>query len=201
MSNIIGITGGIASGKSTVVELLRELGYQVIDADKIVHSLQRKGGKLYQVLVEHFGESILDDTGELHRSRLAEMMFGNPSNLLLLSQLQDNIIREELAQARDRLSGREPLFFMDIPLLIEGGYTDWFDAIWLVYVDKKTQLERLKDRNHYTDEQAQKRLSSQLSLDKKKTYADIVIDNNGTKKELKKKVNALLVQLALDKSQ
>ena len=200
MSHIIGITGGIASGKSTVVKMIREAGYQVIDADKLVHDLQKKGGRLYQALLAHFGSSILDERGELNRSKLARIIFANSENLALSSQLQDSIIREELAKARDSLAKHEQVFFMDIPLLIEGGYVEWFDSIWLVYVDETTQLARLKKRNHYTDEEAHKRLDSQMSLAKKKAYADVIIDNNGSEKALKEQVDVLLAQLALDKS-
>ncbi len=195
MSKIIGITGGIASGKSTVVAEIRKAGYRVIDADQVVHDLQAKGGKLYQVLVEYFGNEILDEKGHLNRPKLAQLIFASPENLKMSSDLQDNIIREELAYQRDQLAQTEDLFFMDIPLLIELDYQDWFDQIWLVYVDKETQLQRLMARNGYSPSEAQQRLASQMPLADKVKFADVVIDNSGSLENTKKVVQSLLENL------
>lgn len=195
MSKIIGITGGIASGKSTVVAEVRKAGYRVIDADQVVHDLQAKGGKLYQVLVEHFGNEILDEKGHLNRPKLAQLIFASPENLKVSSTLQDNIIREELVLQRDQLAQTEDLFFMDIPLLIELDYQDWFDQIWLVYVDKETQLQRLMARNGYSPSEAQQRLASQMPLADKVKFADIIIDNSGSLENTKKVVHSLLENL------
>ena len=102
------------------------------------------------------------------------------------------MIREELATLRDQLAQTEDIFFMDIPLLFEQGYESWFDEIWLVYVDKKTQIERLMNRDHMNVAEAQARLESQWSLSKKKKLASHIIDNSGTQKELLKQVSSLL---------
>lgn len=195
MSKIIGITGGIASGKSTVVAEVRKAGYRVIDADQVVHDLQAKGGKLYQVLVEHFGNEILDEKGHLNRPKLAQLIFASPENLKVSSTLQDQIIREELVRQRDQLAQTEDIFFMDIPLLIELDYQDWFDQIWLVYVDKETQLQRLMARNGYSPSEAQQRLASQMPLADKVKFADIIIDNSGSLENTKKVVHSLLENL------
>lgn len=164
MAKIIGITGGIASGKSTVTNYLRQKGYQVIDADQVVHELQAKGGKLYQALVSWLGSAILNEAGELDRPKLSQLIFSSQENLAKSSRLQNDIIRQELANRRDQLAKIEETFFMDIPLLFEQDYADWFDEVWLVDVSKGTQLERLMARNNLSQEEAQQRIAAQLSL-------------------------------------
>lgn len=192
MTKIIGITGGIASGKSTVVAEIRKQGYQVIDADQVVHEFQEKGGKLYQTLVEWLGNDILQGDGELDRQKLGKAIFGNKEMMVKSSRLQNEIIRQELANRRNQLAQTEEVFFMDIPLLIELDYMDWFDEVWLVYVDEKTQLDRLVMRNHYTRSEAQKRIASQMSTEAKKAYADKILDNRGNVQELKEQIGRLL---------
>ncbi|WP_270655028.1 dephospho-CoA kinase [Streptococcus gordonii] len=179
MARIIGITGGIASGKSTVTEFLRQQGYQVIDADQVVHELQEPEERLYQALLSTFGSAILQEDGRLDRPKLGAMIFGNPELLAQSSQIQNQIIREELAHRRDLLAETEDNFFMDLPLLFELQYEDWFDQIWLVDVTEETQLSRLITRNALSQEEAEKRIAAQLSLQEKRNRADVLIDNNG----------------------
>ena len=192
MTKIIGITGGIASGKSTVVAEIRKHGYQVIDADQVVHELQAKGGKLYQALCNWLGSEILQENGELDRKKLGQLIFSSKDMLEKSSRLQNGIIREELARRRDELAKTQKVFFMDIPLLIEHDYMEWFDDIWLVHLDEKTQLERLVMRNHFSKEEAKKRMASQMSTEAKKPYADKLLDNSGDLTELKAQINQLL---------
>ncbi|KJQ64790.1 dephospho-CoA kinase [Streptococcus gordonii] len=179
MVRIIGITGGIASGKSTVTEFLRQQGYQVIDADQVVHELQEPGELLYQALLSTFGSSILQEDGRLDRPKLGAMIFGNPELLEQSSQIQNQIIREELADRRDLLAETEDIFFMDLPLLFELGYESWFDQVWLVDVTEEIQLTRLMTRNALSQEEAEKRIAAQLSLQEKRNRADVLIENNG----------------------
>ena len=112
------------------------------------------------------------------------------------SRLQNEIIRQELANRRNQLAQTEEVFFMDIPLLIELDYMDWFDEVWLVYVDEKTQLDRLVMRNHYTRSEAQQRIASQMSTEAKKAYADKLLDNRGNLQTLKGQVDQLLKTLS-----
>ena len=195
MVRIIGITGGIASGKSTVTEFLRRQGYQVIDADQVVHELQEPGGRLYQALLSTFGSSILQEDGRLDRPKLGAMIFGNPELLEQSSQIQNQIIREELAGRRDLLAETEDIFFMDLPLLFELQYEDWFDQIWLVDVTKETQLSRLMARNALSQEEAEKRIAAQLSLREKRKRADVLIDNNGSLEETRQQLRDALQKL------
>ena len=192
MGKIIGITGGIASGKSTVTNFLRQQGFQVVDADAVVHDLQKPGGRLYQVLVQHFGQEILLENGELNRPLLASLIFSNPEEREWSKQTQGEIIREELATLRDQLAQTESIFFMDIPLLFEQDYANWFDETWLVYVDYDIQLERFMKRDQLSKEVAESRLASQWSLDEKKKLASRILDNNGSRDQLVSQVVKLI---------
>ena len=192
MRKIIGITGGIASGKSTVSRFLRQEGYQVVDADAVVHQLQKPGGRLYRILVDHFGEKILLENGELNRPLLASLIFSNYEEREWSKETQGKLIREELGFVRDKLAQTEDLFFMDIPLLFEQEYASWFDETWLVYVSRDTQMDRLMKRDYLTMEDAQARLASQWPLEEKKRLASHILDNNGSREQLLSQVGSLL---------
>ncbi|HFU3723439.1 TPA: dephospho-CoA kinase [Streptococcus suis] len=195
MTKVIGLTGGIASGKSTITDFLRRQGYPVIDADQVVHELQAKGGKLYQVLVAEFGNSILTAEGDLDRKKLGQAVFENAGLRVHLSLLQDKIIREELLARRDALKQTEDIIFMDIPLLYEADYSGEVDEVWLVYVDKAQQLERLMKRNGFSVQDAENRLNAQLSLEEKRAKAQVLIDNSGVVEETLARVALLLEDL------
>ncbi|MDG3028621.1 dephospho-CoA kinase [Streptococcus sp. ST2] len=195
MARIIGLTGGIASGKSTVTSYLKEKGYPVIDADQVVRELQVPGGALYRVLVDHFGKEILTKEGELDRVALGQRIFSDPSERDWSNRVQGRLIREALAEVRDRQATQSDLFFMDIPLLIEQGYEEWFESVWLVAVSKETQLKRLMERNHLSELQAQERIASQMPLDEKSAHADLVLDNNDDLTALYAQLDAALQQL------
>lgn len=197
MGKIIGITGGIASGKSTVTEFLRQKGFQVVDADAVVHQLQKPGGRLYQVLVEHFGEKILLENGELNRLLLASLIFSNPEEQEWSKITQGEIIREELAALRNQFARSEALFFMDIPLLFEQNYASWFDETWLVYVNRDVQLERLMKRDQISKEAAESRLNSQWPLERKISLASHSLDNNGNQEQLIAQVVQLFEEMCL----
>lgn len=197
MGKIIGITGGIASGKSTVTEFLRQKGFQVVDADAVVHQLQKPGGRLYQVLVKHFGEKILLENGELNRPLLASLIFSNPEEQEWSKRTQGEIIREELAALRNQFAQTEALFFMDIPLLFEQDYASWFDETWLVYVNRDVQLERLMKRDQISKEAAESRLNSQWPLERKISLASHSLDNNGNQEQLIAQVVQLLEEMCL----
>ena len=192
MGKIIGITGGIASGKSTVTNFLRQKGFEVVDADALVHQLQKPGGRLYQILVEHFGEKVLLEDGELNRPLLASLIFSNSEEREWSKETQGKIIRDELRALRVKFSETEELFFMDIPLLFEQDYASWFDETWLVYVRRDTQLDRLMNRDQLSKESAETRLASQWPLEEKKKFATYILDNNGSREQLLSQVVTLL---------
>lgn len=195
MKQVIGITGGIATGKSTVTNYIRSKGYPVIDADNLVHELQAKGGPLYMVLVAQLGQDILAPSGELDRKRLSERFFSDNQLRQELSGLQNDIIRRELLLRRDGLLARHDVIFMDIPLLFELDYQKEVDCVWLVSLDAERQLKRLKERNGYTTEQAKRRIAAQLSLERKKRLAHVIIDNSGTLAETYQQLDRLLDEL------
>ena len=197
MGKIIGITGGIASGKSTVTNFLRQKGFQVVDADAHVHQLQKPGGRLFQILVEHFGEKVLLENGELNRPLLASLIFSNPEEQEWSKRTQGEIIREELAALRNQFAQTETLFFMDIPLLFEQNYASWFDETWLVYVNRDVQLERLMKRDQIPKEAAESRLNSQWPLERKISLASHSLDNNGNHEQLIAQVVQLLEEMRL----
>ena len=197
MGKIIGITGGIASGKSTVTNFLRQKGFEVVDADALVHQLQKHGGRLYQILVAHFGEKVLLEDGELNRPLLASLIFSKPEEQEWSKQTQGQIIREELGSLRDKLAQTEDIFFMDIPLLFEQDYASWFDETWLVYVNRDVQLERLMRRDQISKEAAESRLNSQWPLERKISLASHSLDNNGNQEQLIAQVVQLLDEMCL----
>ena len=192
MGKIIGITGGIASGKSTVTNFLRQKGFEVVDADALVHQLQKPDGRLYQILVEHFGEKVLLEDGKLNRPLLASLIFSNSEEREWSKETQGKIIREELGSLRDKLAQTDDVFFMDIPLLFEQDYASWFDETWLVYVRRDTQLDRLMNRDQLSKESAETRLASQWPLEEKKKFATYILDNNGSREQLLSQVVTLL---------
>lgn len=184
MKKVIGLTGGIATGKSTVTSFLRSQNFVVFDADELVHDLQKVDGRLYNLILSEFGSAYFDERGQIDRPKLAQEVFSNPEVNQRLGKLQNSIIREELLKARDRLALEQDLFFMDIPLLIEESYQACFDEVWLVSSRAELQLERLMKRNSLTKEAAQARIASQLSLVEKAKYADVIIDNSGSLESL-----------------
>ncbi|WP_162011517.1 dephospho-CoA kinase [Streptococcus sp. S784/96/1] len=192
MKKVIGLTGGIASGKSTVSAYLREKGYAVVDADQVVRDLQQKGGTLYQVLLEWLGEGILQADGELNRSEIGKQIFASKEMLAASAERQNPIIRQALWEQKEALLATEEVVILDIPLLFEQGYESWCDEVWLVWVDEQTQLTRLVARNGYTEEEAKQRIVAQMPLADKKEKASHWIDNNGELAETFAQVDALL---------
>ena len=194
MGKIIGITGGIASGKSTVTNFLRKQGFQVVDADAVVHQLQKPGGRLFEALVQHFGQKIILENGELNRTLLASLIFSNTDEREWSKRIQGEIIREELATLRDQLAQTEEIFFHGYsPCFFEQDYSAWFDETWLVYVDRDVQVERLMKRDQLSKDEAEFRLAAQWPLEKKERFwASYVLDNNGSRDQLLTQVLTLL---------
>lgn len=194
MNKVIGLTGGIASGKSTAVDFLRSQGYPIIDADQVVRELQAPGGLLYQAIMQEFGDTYFDDKGLLNRRKLGDLIFSNDEAREKLAKLQNHIIRREIYARRDALlkEGKtDKAIIMDIPLLMEQHY-DGFDEIWLVAVSEKIQIERIMTRDNMTEAEAQARIRAQMPLAEKKKYATRVIDTSGQISETYAKIKELL---------
>lgn len=181
---IIGLTGGIATGKSIVAKEFELLGAAVIRADDVSKMVVRSGTDCFNEVVDAFGRDILQDDGELDRKKLATIVFGHKEKLEMLSSIVHPYVRKEIKAKVDALntvSNCKGLIVLDIPLLFESGdYYDYADEVVVVYTDKKTQLERLMKRDKLSEEDALLRINSQLSIDEKIKIADVVINNMTT---------------------
>jgi len=188
----IGLTGGIASGKSTVLIYFKDKGIPYIDADIVAREVVEPGTKGLEAIVAVFGTDVLHVDRTLNREALGAIIFHNEKkrqqlNGCLKEHIQNRIM--ELTAHYEAL--HTPVLLYDIPLLIEGEWYTMMDEVWLVYVNESTQIERLMNRNGFTKEDALARIKSQMRLDDKRPYADVIIDNNGTPLDLKEQLDTI----------
>lgn len=177
---IIGLTGSIASGKSTVAKMLQELGFPIVDADLVARVVVEPGTETLGEIVEAFGEDILLESGELDRAKLGDIIFHNPLKRKELNDIMHPAIRKEMLRQRDEwLEKGGKHIVMDIPLLFESRLQHFVEKILVVSVTEETQLARLMERNCLSEEEAKARIASQLPLSVKEKGADAVIYNNG----------------------
>lgn len=189
MALIIGLTGGIASGKSTVSGMLKELAIPVIDADVIAKEVVQKDQPAYRDIVRTFGTDILAEDLQLDRPKLGAIVFQDEEKRQLLNQIVHPAVRKEmLAQKEFFLQEGYETIVLDIPLLFESKLTSLVDKVLLVFVDDSIQLERLMARNNFTKEEAEARIRSQMPLQEKVPLADEIISNNGTIDETKEQL-------------
>ena len=179
---VIGLTGGIATGKSTVSKILQEKGLPVIDADIIARQVVEVGQFAYKDIVDSFGECILNEDSSINRQKLGEAIFNNMDRRLLLNRIVHPRIMEEIKKKIEELSRNSDVIFLDIPLLIEekkniisSGVE--INEIWLVYTSEDIQIERLMKRDNIDYLSALKRIKAQMPIEDKKKLADVVIDN------------------------
>ncbi|MFJ9383405.1 dephospho-CoA kinase [Peribacillus sp. NPDC101481] len=193
MGQIIGITGGIASGKSSVSLYLQELGFTIVDADLASRAVVEPGEEAYHQIVKAFGEEILLTDRNIDRVKLGSIIFHDQEKRLLLNSIVHPAVRSwMLLKTEAALSSGEETVFMDIPLLFESKLTFMVDKTLLVYVDEEVQLQRLMNRNGLSETDALARINSQMPLADKKALADAVIDNNGDINETKRQVKSIL---------
>lgn len=191
---VLGLTGGIASGKSTVSSYLKSLGIPVFDADAVAHVGEAKGSECLPKIVEIFGEEALTPYGELNRSWVGKEAFTYPEKLQALNTL----IHDYVTKERDIFlsqNNHEKLIVLDVPLLIECKWYKVVNEVWLVAVDKETQIERAMSRSNISRSEVEARINCQMSLEEKKKYADVVLDNSGTREQLLAEVQAALHRL------
>ena len=189
----IGLTGSIATGKSTVTNMLKELGAFVIDCDKTARDVVAPGTRGLAKIEEVFGKDAVAADGSMDRVYIGDLVFRNPGMKKRLENILFPLIFEALNEELLRLEreGATPVVFLDMPLLYEVKYDSYVDEVWLVYVPFEVQLSRLMKRNGYTKEEALLRIHSQISVDKKKSLAQQVIDNSGTLEDTKEQVRSL----------
>ncbi len=201
---IVGLTGGIASGKSTVSSILAERGAFIVDADKIGHEVISKGTEGWRKLVECFGEGILDREGNIDRPKLGQVVFGNAKKVARLNQITHPLIIQEIFRRIDRLRkdrGENSIVILDAPLLVEAGGKDFVDLLVLVSSPEELQVERLARDRNMSAEDARKRIAAQARLDEKIKLADIVLENAGTIQELQEKAEKLWQEICRRASQ
>lgn len=190
---IIGLTGSIASGKSTVSKMLQDMGFSIIDADIVAREVVELGSDTLQEIQNQFGNEVLHTDGTLNREVLGSMIFHQPAKRKQLNDIMHPAIREEMLKQRDELTKKEiETFFMDIPLLFESRLQHLVEKILVVSVTEDVQLERLMSRNNLSKEEAEARIKSQLPLSEKEKGADAVIYNNGSIEESKKQLATIL---------
>jgi dephospho-CoA kinase len=201
---IVGLTGGVASGKTTVSKILREEGAYIIDADLIARELVQPHTPTWGELVRVFGKTILDRDGSIHRKKLAAIIFSNPQKMGFLNRMIHPRIKEEWERRVAEIGQKDPeaIIVIDAALLVELGSNREMDKLVVVTSNEKHQIERLKEREGISEEEARKILSFQMALEEKVKVADFVIHNEGSLEETRrmaKKVFQELKRIALQK--
>ncbi|MNI05551.1 Dephospho-CoA kinase [compost metagenome] len=176
----LGLTGGIASGKSTVAQMLVNRGAALIDADVIAREIMEPGHPVLHSVVERFGKDVLKEDGTLDRKKLGSIVFSDPAQRKALEAITHPAIRSEMREVMNRLENENPkrLVIADIPLLYESGLENLYDEILVVYVPREVQRDRLMKRDGLNWSEAEARLNAQMDIELKKQKADFVIDNS-----------------------
>lgn len=202
MALIIGLTGGIASGKSTIANMLKNEGITVIDADVESRLAVEQGEEAYDHIVNHFSKSILLEDGSINRAKLGEIIFNIKEERMKLNEIVHPAVRKRMLQKKESAENNgEAIIIMDIPLLYESKFTELVDKTLLVFVDEDIQLQRLMERNHYSKQEALARIHSQMPLAEKKRLADVVIDNNGSLEQTELQLKNVLSEWGFQKEE
>ncbi|CAA7019038.1 unnamed protein product [Microthlaspi erraticum] len=193
---IVGLTGGIASGKSTVSNLFKASGIPVVDADVVARNVLKKGSGGWNRVVAAFGEEILLPSGEVDRPKLGQMVFSDQSKRQLLNKLMAPYISNGIVwEILKQWAKGAKVIVVDIPLLFEVKMDKWTKPIVVVWVSEETQLKRLMERDGLSEEDARNRVMAQMSLDLKRSRADVVIDNNGGLDDLNQQFDKVLSEV------
>lgn len=196
MTFFLGLTGGIASGKTTASNYFRTQKIPVIDADVVAHKLMERGQMNYEAIKNQFGYEILNSDLSINNQKLGQLVFSDPKKLEFLNTItHPNIFKEIQLKKNDYEIKKEPLVVLDIPLLFEENYDELCSATLLISVSYSVQIERLMRRNSYNLKQAQQRINSQMPLEQKEKRATFIINNDGSELELKNKLANLLVKI------
>jgi dephospho-CoA kinase len=191
---IIGVTGGIGSGKSTVAQILKEMGAKVIDADIISKEIIYKDKRVLPEIVEYFGKGVLTDTNELDRKKLGDIVFGNTKKLKDLELITHKYIISELIEQIDieKQKDNTKIIVLEASIPVKHGFEDLVEEIWVVIAKPEDRIKRVMLRNAVSSEEVFKRINSQINENEYLKIADKVIENYGTKLDLKSKINCLI---------
>ncbi|EUJ33263.1 dephospho-CoA kinase [Listeria floridensis FSL S10-1187] len=197
MGFTLGLTGSIATGKSTVSKMLSDAGIPIIDADVSARRAVEKGTDGLASIVDFFGSDILLPDGQLDRAKLGSIVFMNEDKREQLNRIVHPFVQQDMLNERKKcFEAGEMMVVFDIPLLFESELANMVDEVLVVWTTEEVELERLMARNNLTKAEALARIQSQIGISKKKAWADFLIDNNGTKEETKRQVDQLLQELS-----
>lgn len=200
---IIGVTGGVGSGKSSIMRVLEDKGAHLIIADDVARILQEPGNECYKMIVDAFGKEILCDGSDLDqqmpidRKKLAAVVFADEQKLQLLNSLTHPQVKTEIQRRIDDIYSNDPdaLIAIEAALLIQAGYLDMLDELWVVTCEHDTRIKRLMSSRDYTEEKAESIMASQMSDEEYSKYADFILDNSGTHAQTKRKITNRLKKI------
>ena len=192
----LGLTGGIASGKTAVAAMLRELGFAVLDADSLAHKLTEPGQPAYDEVLREFGPSIMDSDNRIHRAKLAAIVFADAAKLARLNAIVHPLVKTAVHRqfAEWSRDGARDAAFVEAALLVEAGYQKELDGLVITWCRPEQQLERLRARG-FSDEDARRRIAAQMPVAEKLRYATERIDCSGSLEDTRKQVEALAIKL------
>jgi dephospho-CoA kinase len=192
----LGLTGGIASGKTAVAAMLRELGFAVLDADSLAHKLTEPGQPAYDEVLREFGPSIIDSDNRIHRAKLAGIVFADAATLARLNAIVHPLVKTAVHRqfAEWSRDGARDAAFVEAALLVEAGYQKELDGLVITWCRPEQQLERLRARG-FSDEDARRRIAAQMPVAEKLRYATERIDCSGSLEDVRKQVEALAIKL------
>ncbi|HEY9765389.1 MAG TPA: dephospho-CoA kinase [Chroococcales cyanobacterium] len=193
---VIGLTGGIATGKSSVASILEKWGFEVIDADLLAHAALERGKPANAMIAKSFPSTVLSDE-TIDRKKLARIVFEDPAKRRILENILHPEVLAEIKERIDLARDRKRNLVAMVPLLFEKGLESWMDEVWVVKASRRRQMERLMHRDRLSEREAELRLEAQWPLEKKVLLADAVIDNEESPAELERKVAELLVSKGL----
>ncbi len=195
---VIGVTGGIGSGKSTIAKILCDLGASIIDADKIAREITVKGQLIMEEIVGYFGTSVLDEEGELDRKKLSEIVFADSKKLEVLNCITHKYIADKIKDELNKLEeSKAKIVVLDAPLPVENGFLDVVDESWVVVANRDIRIKRIMERSKISSEEALARIKMQKSDEEYLKIADEVINNDGSVEELEKSIAKLYIQKSL----
>ena len=193
---VLGLTGGIGSGKSMVLSMFANLGAEVIDADHLAREVVEPGQPALEEIATAFGRDMLMPDGRLDRGKLARIIFADPVARARLNAITHPRIQERMATEMALRGSRPGLLIVDIPLLYENDRSDTVESVIVVWVDAKTQLRRLTERDGLTPDEARQRIAAQMPLDEKRARADLVVDNSGSRENTRRQVEVIYRRFA-----